>query len=133
MSGAGMSQANEHLPGCPAALSCRALTRTAAARSSRPCSRSPFARSASQSPTGRAHARWQEARAKAAKRHAELIRELRKDEARAHARFRETADDSVAVERGIRTARALLERHRRSTARLWGAAKISPKGVIGPR
>ena len=109
----------DHLPGCPTALSipgaheeCRCSELAALFRV--PTREECFA----DEDPARRHERWRTARAEAARRYAELMQDLLADEKQAFARFRETAASSAELERQIRTARQLLERQRRSTPRL---------------
>ena len=108
-----------HLPGCPAALSipgahedCRCTELAALFRV--PTREECFA----DEDPARRHERWRTARDEAARRYAELMRDLLADEQQAFARLRETAAGSAELERDIRTARQLLERQRRSAPRL---------------
>ena len=100
---------DEHLPGCPAALSvvgarddCRCAE--LAARFELPtrdeCLADPDPR--------RGRARWRAARAESARRYEQLLHELAAEERKALDGYREAAADVRVVESDIRRARALL-------------------------
>lgn len=114
MSGEDAPSADEHLPGCPAAISMAGAHEDCRCAELAALFRVPLREECFADPDpARAHSRWRETRAEAARRYEQLMRELREDEQKALVRYRETAADGDAVERDIRTARALLERERR--------------------
>lgn len=103
--------AEDHLPGCPAALSlpgardecrCAELASLFDVPTRETCFGDPDAT--------RAQTRWSAARADAASRYSQLMRELAADEQHALDRYRESAVDAQTVERHIRTARELRAR-----------------------
>ena len=111
------TRADEHLDGCPAALSipgahedcrCSELAALFGVSTRAECFGRPD--------PARAHERWKAARAEAAASHRKLMRELRADEQAALARLRDTARGEEALERDIRTARRLLAQERAQSA-----------------